>query len=101
MSYKHNDLWAMRERYWSDEHSTRVQEEKALFRTLLEQYKVCTSADLNDAKYLFFSLPSIIIVKGYALGFQHPKVYELMVQYIEKTKTELQQKQPVKIQFKL
>lgn len=101
MSYKHNNLLAMREQYWSDEQSTQVQQEKAYFCHLLQASNIYANPTLEDAKYLFFNLPSIVIVKGYALGFQDAQVYELIVRFIEQYKTQLMQKSCVKIQFKM
>lgn len=101
MSYKHNNLWAMRERYWNDEHSDHVNTEKRYFQHILEELEVFNEAHLDDAKSLFFSLPSIIIVKGYALGFQHPTVHNLIIKHIQQHKVALQQRNHVKIQYKM
>ena len=101
MSYKHNNLLAMRKQYWSDEHSPQVQAEKQSLLALLNQYEVYTAPTLEDAEYLFFHLPSIVIVKGYAHGFCHSLVHELIVRFIEQYKTQLMQKSCVKIQYKL
>ena len=64
MSYKHNNLMAMRERYWNDTENNHVDTEKAYFQKLLQQQGIYEYATLEDARYFFFSLPSIIIVKG-------------------------------------
>lgn len=100
MSYKHNNLWAMRERYWNDQNDT-VNSEKLYFQRILEELDVFPEAHVDDAKSLFFSLPSIIIVKGYALGFQHPIVHNLIVKHIQQHKIALQQRNHVKIQYKM
>ena len=101
MSYKHNNLLAMRQQYWSDEQSEQVQQEKAYFCALLHELEVYPNASLQDAQYLFFNLPSIVIVKGYALGFRDGQVYELIVRFIQQYKTQLMQKSCVKIQYKM
>lgn len=101
MSYKHNNLLAMRQQYWSDEQSVQVQQEKAYFCSLLQALEIYPTATLEDAEYLFFNLPSSVIIKGYALGFQHTEVYELIVRFIQQYKTQLMQKSCVKIQFKM
>lgn len=101
MSYKHNDLRAMRERYWADDQSLKVAAEKAFLQQLLQQHDIYPQPSLDDARYLFFSLPSQIIVKGYALGFQHQQVSDLIIRYINTKKAQLQQRNPVKIQYKL
>ena len=101
MSYKHNNLMAMRENYWNDTDSALVQEEKKFFQyTLLEQ-EIHNNPSEDDAKYLFFSLPSIIIVKGYALGFRHDTVQAMILKYIQNHKSLLQQKGDIKIQFRM
>jgi hypothetical protein len=101
MSYKHNNLLAMREQYWSDEQSPQVQQEKTYFCHLLQELDVYSNPTTEDAKYLFFNLPSIVIVKGYALGFQDPQVYDLILRFIEQYKVQLAQKSCVKIQYKM
>lgn len=101
MSYKHNNLMAMRQNYWNDQLSSQVQQEKVFLQTTLMQQGVFSSATLEDAKYLFFSLPSIIIVKGYALGFMHETVQNLIYQHIQTNKQQLQQRSELKIQFQM
>lgn len=101
MSYKHNNLMAMRQNYWNDKLSSQVQQEKVFLQTTLMQQGVFSSATLEDAKYLFFSLPSIIIVKGYALGFMHETVQNLIYQHIQTNKQQLQQRSELKIQFQM
>lgn len=64
MSYKHNNLMAMRQSYWNDNHSDAVLIEKQFFQKILIENGIFENASLDDAKYLFFSLPSVIIVKG-------------------------------------
>ena len=92
---------AMRENYWNDTDSALVQEEKKFFQyTLLEQ-EIHNNPSEDDAKYLFFSLPSIIIVKGYALGFRHDTVQAMILKYIQNHKSLLQQKGYIKIQFRM
>lgn len=101
MSYKHNDLLAMRQSYWGDEHSERVKNEKQYFQQILNECHIFTEANLEDAKYFFFSLPSIIIVKGYALGFTHSLVKNMILDFITAHKVELSQRQIMKIKFRI
>ena len=101
MSYKHNNLMAMRQNYWNDTASVQVESEKQFFQqTLIEQH-IYTAPSEDDAKYLFFSLPSIIIVKGYALGFKHDSVQAMIFKHIQDNKTVLKQKSDIKIQFRM
>ena len=90
---------AMRQNWWNDEHSSSVQTEKQFFQKILTELGIYTSATLEDAEYLFFNLPSIVIVKGYAIGFQHPNVEKMMAQFIESNKTQLIQRETIKIQY--
>ncbi|RKG30900.1 hypothetical protein [Acinetobacter tianfuensis] len=101
MSYKHNNLMAMRQRYWDDTESSHVNAEKALFQQLLVETEIFPAANLDDAKQLFFSLPSIILIQGYAKGFNHEAVQNLIRQHINTHRDALQQKQDVKIKFKI
>ncbi|ANF81834.1 hypothetical protein A3K93_06265 [Acinetobacter sp. NCu2D-2] len=101
MSYKHNNLMAMRENYWNDQNSSQVIQEKAALQRTLNQLEVFENASEDDAKYVFFSLPSIIIVKGYALGFLNETVQQLIVQHIQTNKQQLQQRSPLKIQYQM
>ncbi len=101
MSYKHNDLHAIRQNYWQDEQSDKVQTEKQYFQQLLTTHGIFQSATLEDAKYLFFTLPSIIIVKGYALGFMSNLVNDMLTDHIVTHKTELSQRKVLKIKYRL
>lgn len=101
MSYKHNNLMAMRQSYWDDTQSQKVKLEKQYFQQLLVEHNVFPNATLENARTLFFSLPSIIIVKGYALGFTNESVQKLIHQHIESHKTALMQNDTVKIKFRL
>lgn len=101
MSYKHNNLMAIRENYWKDEHSLQVQTEKHFFCQLLNDHGIFNEASLEDAKYVFFSLPSIIIVKGYALGFMHDQVTQMISKYIAQNKVHLQQRSHLKIRYQM
>jgi hypothetical protein len=101
MSYKHNDLRAMRERYWNDAQSEGVRLEKSALQQLLQVHGIYDQASLDDTKYVFFTLPSIVIVKGYAMGFQHPRVQDLIIQHLQRNKLQLQQRHEVKIQYKM
>lgn len=100
MSYKHNNLMAMRNSYWNDLNPT-VVKEKLYFQQMLVDNGIFESATAEDAKHLFFSLPSIIIVKGYAYGFMHASVQVLICQHIQANKQLLQQKTEMKIKFNL
>ncbi len=101
MSYKHNNLLAIRQNYWLDQQSEKVQTEKQYFQTLLITEGIFASPTVDDAKYFFFSLPSIIIVKGYALGFMHQMVQELLIGYIQANKADLAARKTLKIQYNL
>lgn len=101
MSYKHNNLMAMRENYWNDTVSAQVQKEKKFFQHTLLAHAIHSSPSEDDAKYLFFSFPSIIIVKGYALGFQHDTVQAMIFKHIQDNKNLLKQKSDIKIQFRM
>lgn len=100
MSYKHNNLMAMRQNFWND-HSTQVLQEKLYLQNILIEQGVFQDATLDDAKYLFFHLPSIIIVKGYALGFKHEVVKNLIHQHIQTNLQQLQQRSSLKIQYQM
>ncbi|WP_088459549.1 hypothetical protein [Acinetobacter soli] len=99
MSYKHNNLMAMREKYWSDNASHHVQNEKTFFCETLQEHKIFDRPSLDDARYFFFTLPSIVIVKGYALGFTHDLVKSMIAKHIEANKVQLKQRHQIKIQY--
>ncbi|WP_313035776.1 hypothetical protein [Acinetobacter sp.] len=101
MSYKHNNLMAMRQNYWNDIDSVQVQSEKKFFQQTLIEHAIHNSPSEDDVKYLFFSLPSIIIVKGYALGFQHDTVQAMIFKHIQDNKNLLKQKREFKVQFRM
>lgn len=92
---------AMRENYWKDTHSTQVKSEKQFFQHTLIEHGICLTPSEDDAKYLFFSLPSIIIVKGYALGFTHNSVQAMIYQYVQNNQSILKQKSNIKVQFNM
>lgn len=92
---------AMRERYWSDTENNHVELEKRFLQHLLQEQGIYNPATLDDAKYFFFSLPSIIIVKGYAHGFMHPPVQKMILQHLQSHKSQLIQKNKLKIQFRM
>lgn len=100
MSYKHNDLMAIRQTYWQDQ-TDAVQAEKIFFQHFLIEQNIYKVASLSDAEYFFFSLPSQIIIKGYASGFQHPSVLTLLIDHAEKNREALSQRMPIKIQYRL
>lgn len=99
MSYKHNNLLAMREQYWQDQSEQAMQEKFAL-QQLLQQYEVFTRPNLDDTRYVFFHLPSQIIIQGYALGFVHQQVQALVVHFLQERKLQLQQKLPFPVQYR-
>lgn len=101
MSYKHNNLMAMRQNYWNDTHSTQVNLEKNELQNMLNEYGIFEQPSLDDVKYFFFSLPSIIIVKGYALGFANSTVKEMISQFIEQNKSLLMQRTELKISYRM
>ncbi len=92
---------AMRQSYWNDVQSPKVIQEKEYFQQILIEQGIFQTATIEDAKQLFFSLPSIIIVKGYASGFLNHAVQHLISQHIQENKALLQQKTAMKIKFRL
>ncbi|MDM1021397.1 hypothetical protein QSV37_13945 [Acinetobacter sp. VNK23] len=100
MSYKHNNLMAMRQNYWDDESST-IQAEKQFLRDILIEEGIFKDATLDDTKYFFFTLPSIIIVKAHALGFHHSHVKRMLIKHIHTNRAALMRKSSLKIQFKI
>ncbi|AWL29074.1 hypothetical protein DJ533_11095 [Acinetobacter defluvii] len=101
MSYKHNNLMAMRLRYWNDVDTHSVQVEKQFFQQLLVEHGVFQTPTPEDVKYFFFSLPSIIIVKGYALGFTNSDIKNMISQYIHENKSSLMKHESLKIQYRM
>lgn len=91
----------MRESYWNDESSPSVQIEKQYFQSTLTQHGVFKTANLEDARYFFFSLPSIIIVKGYALGFLDQSVQSMISTFIQANKLQLMHREELKIQYRM
>lgn len=100
MSYKHNNLMAMRKHYWNDS-SVRVQQEKQAFKHLLERQQIFPDMQEEDLKYFFFSLPSQVIVKGYALGFTHERVQDMILQHITENKTRLEKRELFKVKYRI
>ncbi|RYL26629.1 hypothetical protein [Acinetobacter piscicola] len=101
MSYKHNNLMAMRVRYWEDSETDTVKIEKQFLKQMLIEHGVFQAPTLEDVKYFFFSLPSIIIVKGYALGFTNGDIKNMISQYIQENKNSLMQHETLKIQYRM
>ncbi|MFT4021542.1 MAG: hypothetical protein QM666_08520 [Acinetobacter sp.] len=99
MSYKHNNLMAMRNQYWQD-NSLRAQQEKAQLKIFLSHTQLFEQVGESELKYFFYCLPSAIIMKGYALGFNHPKVIHVMKKYIIQNKSLLKCKAEIKIQYR-
>lgn len=92
---------AMRTNYWNDTHNPDVLVEKEFFKITLSEQEVYSEPSLEDAKYLFFHLPSIIIVKGYALGFMNSSVKSMIQQFINEHKIELQNKVEIKMKYRM
>lgn len=101
MSYKHNNLMAMRINYWNDQSSIQTQKEKSFFQKLLIKHRIFEDATLEDAQYFFFSLPSIVIVKGYAVGFLNDTVVQMLEQHIDKNKNILISRSELKIIYQM
>ena len=92
---------AIRQNYWNDTVSKHVILEKQFLQNLLNEQGVYEQASADDAKYLFFNLPSIIIVKGYAAGFQNDIVKSMILEFIEQNKPLLKSKSVAKIQYRM
>ena len=90
----------MRQQFWDDQNSKKVENEKNFFQAILAETEVFNPATLEDAKYLFFSLPSIIIVKGYACGFTDESIKDQIKQFIDSNKAALILRKELKISFK-
>lgn len=101
MSYKHNNLLAIRQNYWNDNTSPSVIDEKQFFQHTLIEHGIFQSPSQEDARYFFFNLPSIIIVKGYALGFKNPAVQHMITNFIQDNRQDLMNRQELKIQFRM
>lgn len=101
MSYKHNNLMAMRQSWWDDQSTPSVAAEKQFLQQTLSEKGVYATPSLDDVKYFFFSLPSIIIVKGYALGFTNQLVKDMINQHIEINRHTLSARNQIKIQFRM
>ncbi len=100
VSYKHNNLMAMRKHYWNDT-SVKVQQEKQALWQLLQQQQLFATLHEDDVKYFFFTLPSEVIVKGYALGFEHQRVQSMMRQHITENKSRLERRELFKIKYRM
>lgn len=92
---------AMRQSWWNDESTASVKAEKQFMQQTLSENGVYESPSLDDVKYFFFSLPSIIIVKGYALGFTNQLVKDMISQHIEVNRLSLSARNEIKIQFRM
>lgn len=99
MSYKHNNLMAMRQNYWNDTTSPQVGAEKKFFQNILIEQGIFTEPSIDDVKYFFFTLPSIVIVKGYSLGFQDHAVKHLLEKHIPRNKSVLIAKSALQIEY--
>lgn len=93
---------AMRNHYWQNEtQSERIDDEKTFLKDFLNQHQVFKDPNLDDVKYFFFSLPSIIILKAYALGFMHELVIAMMNRFIEENKKNLCSRMQLKVQYNI
>lgn len=92
---------AMRQTWWDDQSNPQVKQEKGFLQHILTEKGVYPESSLEDVRYFFFTLPSIIIVKGYALGFSHPQVKKMILQHIETNHQMLMNRADVKIQFRM
>lgn len=92
---------AMRLRYWNDVETDSVQLEKQFLQQILIEHEVFQAPTLDDVKYFFFSLPSIIIVKGYAVGFTNIDIKNMISQYIHENKSSLMKHEILKIQYRM
>lgn len=101
MSYKHNNLMAMRQNFWNDHSNDQVQNEKLFLQKILTELGIFQPATLDDAKYCFFLLPSIIIVKGYALGFSNDSVKVMIIDYLSQNRNLLTERASIKIQYRM
>lgn len=101
MSYKHNNLMAMRQSYWEDESTASVQAEKEFLRQTLIDEAIFTEATLEDTQYFYFTLPSLIIVKAHALGFHHAQVKRMLIKHIHSNRAALIRKSKLKILFRI
>ena len=89
----------MRRSWWDDEVNSSVKVEKQFFQLTLTEQGIYDDVTVDDVKYFFFSLPSIIIVKGYALGFTNQQVKNMISQHIQTNRQMLKDRENIKIQF--
>lgn len=89
----------MRQSWWDDEVNSSVKVEKQFFQLTLTEQGIYDDVTVDDVKYFFFSLPSIIIVKGYALGFTNQQVKNMISQHIQTNRQMLKDRENIKIQF--
>jgi hypothetical protein len=101
MSYKHNNLMAMRHKFWNEDSSAQANVEKQFLQRFLIEQKVFENATLDDAKYFYFSLPSNIIVKSYGLGFINEAMISLMEQFINEHRTFLINRTEIQIKYRM
>ena len=90
---------AIRKNYWCDD-SLKVQQEKTYLKSLLEQQHIFSNMQESDLEYFFFSLPSEVIVKGYALGFMHQRVKDMLLQYMLENKSRLAKREVLKVKYR-
>lgn len=100
VSYKHNNLMAMRVRYWHEDSLT-VKQNKQQLKVFLEQQQVFAHVSEQELHYFFFSLPSSIIMKAHTLGFADQQVIEMMTTYIAEHQQQLRNKEELKIKYRI
>lgn len=91
----------MRLYYWNDQSSEKIQNEKSFFQKILIKHGIFQEATIDDAEYFFFSLPSIIIIKGYALGFLNHTVVQMLEKHIDQNRNNLISRSELKIQYQM
>ena len=92
---------AIRNKFWNEDPSIRVVSEKQFLRDFLTQHQIFENTSLEDVKYFFYCLPSIIIVKAYGLGFLHESVITLMQQFVQQHHEQLSSRADFQIKFNL
>ncbi|MEB3766577.1 hypothetical protein [Acinetobacter sp. MD2] len=100
MSYKHNNLMAMRLRYWQ-EASISVQNNKQSLKVFLEQQQLFSQVSEDELEYFFFSLPSHVVMRAHSLGFDHHQVMAMMTTHIATHRQQLSCRKDIKIKYRL
>lgn len=63
MSYKHNNLMAMRHSWWDDESTPNVKIEKQFFQQTLTEQGVYDTPSLDDVKYFSLACPALSLLR--------------------------------------